>query len=323
MQATEFIKEADTLDREGKPFLFLIDFERQQPKLWLPAEVKSDELLFSINGFTNAPAVTNSEKGFSLQVVPFNEVEYRNKFNEVMHHLHYGNSFLTNLTVKSEIEINTSLHNLFSQVHAPYRCWLRNQFLFFSPECFVKISKGKIYSYPMKGTIDAAIPDAASIILNDEKETAEHVTIVDLLRNDLSRVASNVQVSKFRYLDEIKTNRNKIIQVSSEIVGDVLPHYKNRIGSLLMELLPAGSVSGAPKDKTVQVIQQVEKEQRGYYTGIFGYFDGENLDSCVNIRFMEQQGDAIYYRSGGGITSQSIWQNEYQEVIQKIYVPVI
>lgn len=320
MSITEFIKRADALSGAAEPFIFLIDFEMQQPKLWLPDQVDTDELLFSINGFANA-ALVESDKKFTLKVQSINEADYRQKFDKVMHHLHYGNSFLTNLTVKSRIEIKTTLKELFFQVRAPYRCWLRDQFLFFSPESFIKILEDKIYAYPMKGTIDAGIADAATIILNNKKEKAEHVTIVDLIRNDLAQVAANVQVSRFRYLDEIKTNRNSILQVSSEVAGEVLPEYQQKIGSLLVALLPAGSISGAPKKKTVSIIQEAEQDLRGYYTGVFGYFDGRNLDSCVNIRFIEQQSDLHYYRSGGGITVQSNWQAEYNEVIQKIYVP--
>ncbi len=321
MNITEFISKADALSSRAEPFLFLIDFEMQQPRLWLPHQVDANELLFSINGFTNAPVVESGKK-LSMQAYPVEVAEYRLKFDRVMHHVQYGNSFLTNLTVKSPIEINVPLKELFFQVKAPYRCWLRDQFLFFSPECFIKISEGKIHAYPMKGTIDASIKDAATVILNNEKEKAEHVTIVDLIRNDLAQVAADVQVSRFRYLDEIKTNRNSILQVSSEIAGKVLPQYQQKIGSLLAALLPAGSISGAPKNRTVAIIRKAEVNWRGYYTGVFGYFDGQKLDSCVNIRFIEQQDDLFYYRSGGGITAQSNWEAEYNEVIQKIYVPV-
>jgi len=87
-------------------------------------------------------------------------------------------------------------------------------------------------------------------------------------------------------------------------------------------LLPAGSVSGAPKPKTITIIAQAEQEKRGYYTGIFGYFDGTKLDSGVMIRFIEQADNQLYYRSGGGITTQSDAQTEYQEAIDKVYVPV-
>ncbi|MBX2897821.1 MAG: aminodeoxychorismate synthase component I [Cyclobacteriaceae bacterium] len=321
MNTAEFIDRADLLSKGGTPFLFLVDFEMKQPRIWLPDQVDSNDLLFYINGFTNA-AGTKPKTHLSLKAQAITENDYRQRFNKVMQHLRYGNSFLTNLTIKSQIEINTTLQELFYQVNAPYRCWLRNQFLFFSPESFIKISDGKIYAYPMKGTIDATIPDAAAVILNNEKEKAEHVTIVDLIRNDLAQVATEVQVSRFRYLDKIKTDRSAILQVSSEITGKVLPQYQQQIGSLLAALLPAGSVSGAPKKKTVAIIHEAEPDLRGYYTGIFGYFDGRILDSCVNIRFIEQQGDLYYYRSGGGITAQSNWQAEYNEVLQKMYVPV-
>ncbi len=174
----------------------------------------------------------------------------------------------------------------------------------------------------MKGTIDASLPDAARNILENKKELAEHVTIVDLIRNDLSQVATNVTINRFRYLDEIVAQDKKLLQVSSEITGDLPSGYHQKLGDLIVSLLPAGSVSGAPKVKTCQIIQGAEGEKRGYYTGVFGYFDGENLDCGVAIRFIEQQGDELFYRSGGGITTQSVAKEEYKEAIQKIYVPV-
>ena len=88
-------------------------------------------------------------------------------------------------------------------------------------------------------------------------------------------------------------------------------------------MLPAGSICGAPKSKTVSIIQEVELDPRGYYTGIFGYFDGENLDSAVNIRYLEKKDGQLLYRSGGGITFLSGLESEYKELIEKIYVPVV
>jgi para-aminobenzoate synthetase component 1 len=184
------------------------------------------------------------------------------------------------------------------------------------------MDQGKIYAFPMKGTIDASIPGAREKILNDPKEMAEHVTIVDLLRNDLSEVAENVQVTRFRYVDEIRTIHKDLLQVSSEIRGDLPMDYIQHIGDILLKLLPAGSVSGAPKRKTLEIIRAAEKEPRGYYTGVMGLFDGSVLESGVMIRFMEYVGNDLYYRSGGGITTQSNAEMEYQEAIDKIYVPL-
>jgi para-aminobenzoate synthetase component I len=198
-----------------------------------------------------------------------------------------------------------------------------DKFVVFSPETFVKVKDKKIYSFPMKGTINADIDNAEKLILNDPKETAEHYTIVDLIRNDLSIVSENVGVEKFRFIDKINTNQKTLLQVSSKISGTLDGNYTEKIGSIIFNLLPAGSVSGAPKEKTVEIINQVENYKRGFYTGVFGFFDGKDLDSAVMIRFIERAGDEIYFKSGGGITSMSNSKYEYQEMIDKVYVPII
>ena len=174
----------------------------------------------------------------------------------------------------------------------------------------------------MKGTIDASIPNARECILSNTKETAEHITIVDLIRNDLSRVANDVRVDRFRYIDEVRTHNKTLLQVSSEVSGDLPPEYCDKLGDILYALLPAGSISGAPKQKTLQIIADVETHDRGYFTGVFGYFDGENLDSGVMIRFIEKQGDQLIYKSGGGITARSVLEEEYQEMLDKVYLPI-
>jgi para-aminobenzoate synthetase component 1 len=186
----------------------------------------------------------------------------------------------------------------------------------------VKIIDGHIYSYPMKGTIDASIPDAKNILIEDEKELSEHYTIVDLIRNDLSIVAKNIRVSKFRYVDTIHTNDKVLLQTSSEITGEVCEEYLKNIGSLMNKVLPAGSITGAPKQKTMSVIKEAEVGNRGWYTGVFGYFDGKNLDSAVAIRFIEKNNGGYIYKSGGGITSMSNVIDEYNELNDKVYVPI-
>ena len=175
----------------------------------------------------------------------------------------------------------------------------------------------------MKGTINGSLHDAQKTLTNNTKEINEHNTIVDLIRNDLSKVARDVQVTRFRYIDKIKTQKNEIYHTSSEIRGKLLKDWQKQLPELLLTMLPAGSICGAPKEKTVSIIREVEEEKRGYYTGVFGYFDGENLDSAVNIRYLEKKQGQILYRSGGGITFMSNLESEYNELIEKIYVPVI
>jgi para-aminobenzoate synthetase component I len=322
MTINDFEKRLNEWGRTQVPFLFLIDFEMEKPKTWRLDQVISEEILFSINGFSNADDDYTVLNDIQLNAVPVSFEEYREKFKKVHERISYGDSFLVNLTTKSQIQINASLLDLFYASDAKYKCLLKNEFLCFSPETFVQIKNKKISSYPMKGTIDASIFNAEQNLIEDKKELAEHITIVDLIRNDLSRVATNVTINRFRYIDEIKSRDKKLLQASSEVTGDLPENYAERLGSIIISLLPAGSISGAPKPKTIEIIKEVEKEKRGYYTGVFGYFDGKNLDSGVIIRYIEQNKDERFYRSGGGITSQSNVLDEYNEVIQKIYVPV-
>ena len=197
----------------------------------------------------------------------------------------------------------------------------------------------------MKGTLDASLPNAEKQLMEDRKEAAEHATIVDLIRNDLSRVAEDVRVDKYRYIDVLHTNKGNILQTSSEISGRLPEDYPHHLGEILDAQLPAGSITGAPKDKTMQIIQEAEGYDRGFYTGIMGIYDHGELNSAVMIRFIEEdtspvdfetngeknfkasegKGDEasrkLYFKAGGGITSKSDCRKEYEEVIQKIYLP--
>lgn len=175
---------------------------------------------------------------------------------------------------------------MFDHARAPYRLWVNDRFVVFSPEIFVRITDGFIYSHPMKGTMDATLPDARERLLADPKEAAEHATITDLIRNDLSRFATEVTVTRYRYLDEPHTHRGPLLQMSSEIRGRLPEDYPSQLGDLFFSLLPAGSITGAPKPRTVQIIREAEAYDRGFYTGVTGYFDGRNLDSAVLIRFL-------------------------------------
>jgi len=242
---------------------------------------------------------------------------------QVMKEIQYGNSFLLNLTYPSQIETELSLQQIFDHSLAPYKLLIKDQFTCFSPESFIKITDGIISSYPMKGTIDASMDQAEQQILNDPKELAEHYTIVDLIRNDLSQVAKKVTVEQFRYLDRIHTNGKELLQVSSKITGQLPEDYLQNLGDLIYKLLPAGSISGAPKQKTLEIIAKAEIVPRKYYTGIIGLFDGKNLDCGVMIRAISKQNDKMWYHSGGGITHMSTLDEEYNELIDKIYVPII
>lgn len=311
------------LSGRGEPFLFLIDFDLQRPLVLPLSEVSTQEILFNVNGFTNAPKAKTLSKPVFFDKFPVAFAEYAAKFEIVKNHIQAGNSFLVNLTCPTPIATNLTLQEIFYHSKARYKLWFRDGFVVFSPEIFVQIRHGQIASFPMKGTIDAAIPNAKQLILNDKKETAEHHTIVDLIRNDLSMVARNVRVERLRYVEQVRTNGKNLLQVSSKIVGDLEANWRHQLGEILFHLLPAGSISGAPKPKTVEIIREAEQYERSYYTGIFGVFDGENLDCGVMIRFIEKTPEGLIYKSGGGITSFSEVEKEYQEMIDKVYVPIV
>jgi len=309
--------------KEGRPFFFMFDFEMIKPVIH-PLDKLPEGIIIDMPVYDNTDSLrADNNKKIILEAEPVSPGIYKKAFYKAIKHISHGNSYLLNLTFPARITINTGLEEIFYQSRAKYRLLYDDEFLVFSPETFVRIDEpGTIRSYPMKGTIDASVRDAENVILKDEKEKAEHNTIVDLLRNDISMHADNVKLVRYRYIDTINTGRGKLLQVSSEIEGSLGPGWKAKAGDIITSMLPAGSVSGAPKDQTVRIIKECEIMERGYYTGIFGIFTGKEIDSAVMIRYIEQNETGYVYRSGGGITYLSEAEKEYNEIIKKIYVPV-
>ncbi|EXI62527.1 para-aminobenzoate synthase [Mannheimia granulomatis] len=318
-----FIQTANNYGKEKRPFFFLIDFEQQKPCLFPLEEAATSGLFFDFFCKSNVEKpFKKTDKPFEFSATPMDFATYQAGFELVKKEIQAGNSYLLNLTYPTAVQTNYSLAEIFAQSQAKYKCYLEGQFVCFSPECFVRIEHNKIFSYPMKGTINANEANAEQKLLDSDKEFTEHNTIVDLIRNDLALVAKHIEVTKYRYVEKVETHRGTILQTSSEICGELAENWQQNIGTILAKLLPAGSISGAPKEKTVEIIQQAELGKRGYYTGIFGYFDGEKLESAVAIRYIEQTENGLLFRSGGGITSQSVLEQEYNEILEKVYVPI-
>ena len=316
-----WVDKMNQLGKEKSPFIFILDFELKNPIILKLGQIPND-IYYKFNDIKNYTLSGTQSKPLHFLPNPMPIGQYTKAFDAAKKEILYGNSFLLNLTFPTSIETNYTLRELFNISHARYKLYFKDQFIVSSPEIFIKIINGKIFTFPMKGTIDASIPDATSNILNDVKETAEHYTIVDLLRNDLSMVATNVKVNKFRYIDKLVTSTKTLLQVSSEIEGTLSNDFNENLGTIFAKLLPAGSISGAPKKKTVEIIKANEVDDRGYYTGVFGIFDGNNVDSGVMIRYIEKQDDKLIYRSGCGITYRSECTSEYQEMIDKVYIPL-
>ncbi|WP_345985164.1 aminodeoxychorismate synthase component I [Sulfurimonas sp. HSL-1656] len=296
------------------PFFFLSDFEGKSLTCY-PLDTLSDEdIEFSFHASGTPHASTLDKKPVDFET-------YKAKLDNVQEYIRCGETYLLNLTQPTPIKCTETLHTIYQKANAPFKIRFKNKFVCFSPEKFIEIIDDKIYTYPMKGTIDASLRDAEATILGDEKEMAEHLMVVDLLRNDLGIVASNIRVEKFRYIDRIKAGAKELLQVSSQISGQLENTWPTRIEEILRSLLPAGSISGTPKKRTVEIIKEIEGYERGYFTGVFGYFDGKNLYSAVSIRYIEQTSNGLVYKSGGGITIDSDAKKEYEELIDKIYIP--
>ncbi len=314
--------EMDELSLRKVPYFFIIDFLAENVEIFKEDEIEKSGLRIDFQNFSTSNSRHLLQKKVEWKSYPETLENFKTGFDKVQKNIRLGNSYLVNYTRKTKIETNLTLEEIFFHSSAKYKVFYKDFFVFFSPETFVKITDGKISTYPMKGTIDASLDNAAEILKNDRKEKAEHYTVVDLLRNDLSMVADEVKVDKFQYIDFIKTRQKDLYAMSSEISGTLKPEFSGKLGSLMKKLVPAGSTLGAPKPKTLEIILDAEGYERGYYTGVCGWFDGKNTDSCVMIRFIEKEGDALYFKSGGGITHMSRLEDEYQEMKNKIYVPI-
>lgn len=317
----KIINKLNLAGKERKPFFFAIDFLGQEIIFRHLNELNND-IQIAFPSYSNIENYQNIQKEISFHKYPISYSQYRKSFGLAHENLKYGNSYLLNLTFPTKIKTNLKLEEIYYLSNAKYKIYIKDFFVCFSPESFIKIENNEISTYPMKGTIDASIENAQEEILRDIKEQAEHVTIVDLMRNDLSIIASKVEVKKFRYVEKISTNQLDLLQVSSEIKGILPANWHERLGDIFAALLPAGSISGAPKKKTIEIILQAENYKRGFYTGVAGIFDGKKLDSCVMIRYIEKLGDEYIYKSGGGITALSKAESEYNEMIDKVYLPI-
>jgi len=306
----------NALGAKREPFLVVSDFKAESIDVIPLSELETQNIEFSIEEHLDV-----EPHKYCLKKTPISFDRYDKKFKYVQEKIKSGDTYLLNLTQATKIESSLSLKEIYSYANANYKLRYKDKFVCFSPEKFVQIKANKIHTYPMKGTIDASIKDAKDKILSDEKEMAEHIMVVDLLRNDLSIVADNVKVEEFRYITKIEAGDKKLLQVSSHISGNLQESWHENLGDILNSLLPAGSISGTPKRSTLKIIDDIEGYERGYFSGIFGFYDGESFDSGVMIRFIEKTKDGYIYKSGGGITLDSDSKLEYNELLDKIYLP--
>lgn len=251
--------------------------------------------------------------------------DYLEMVRKGIHHCRIGDVF--------QIVLSRLFHTRFKgdefQVYRALRMVNPSPYLFFfdygdyrifgsSPEAQLKISDGKAVIHPIAGTVrrsgDTVIDLAALKFLQaDSKENAEHVMLVDLARNDLSRSFDKVEITYLKNIQEF----SHVYHMVSEVTGDEMQH--NDVMKALSETFPAGTLSGAPKYKAIELIDSIEHSRRTFYGGCAGFIDGQGMtNQAILIRSFLSIGHTLYYRAGAGVTVHSDPMSELNEVNHKL-----
>jgi anthranilate synthase component 1 len=256
----------------------------------------------------------------------FTEEEFKERVNEVKEYVRSGDVIQTVLSQRFEIPYTGDPIHLYRSIRAinpsPYMFLVESDLFSIvgaSPEVHVRLQNGDVLIRPIAGTRPRGSSAEEDLefekdLLADEKEKAEHLMLVDLARNDIGRVCEIGSVCTAEYMTIERYSH--VMHIVSQVVGKLEPS-KNAF-DLMRATFPAGTVSGAPKVRAMQIIAEKEKLQRNAYAGALGYFGFEgNHDSCIAIRTAMLTKGKIYLQAGAGIVADSVPENEFQETINK------
>ncbi|MGN0350097.1 MAG: anthranilate synthase component I [Roseburia sp.] len=253
--------------------------------------------------------------------------EYSEKVNRIKHYIREGHIFQTVLSQRWTIETGQDGFELYKELRelnpSPYLYYFNYgdfEVIGSSPEMIVKQQGKKVYTCPIAGTRKRGkTPEEDKILkedlLNDEKERAEHVMLVDLARNDMGRISEfgTVKVTQFMEVQNYSHVMHIVSMVEGRKKGEFHPL------DLVSSFLPAGTLSGAPKIRAMEIIDELETVRRGLYGGATGYIDfSGDMDFCITIRTMIKRGNKVYLQAGAGIVADSVPENEYQECCNKV-----
>ena len=256
----------------------------------------------------------------------FQKEEYCDMVEKAKHHIKEGDIFQIVLSNRLEAEFDGSLLNAYRVLRtlnpSPYMFYFSSSDIEVagaSPETLVKLEDGILHTFPLAGTRprgkDAA-EDAAleKELMADPKELAEHNMLVDLGRNDIGKISKFGTVEVEKYLSIEKYSH--VMHIGSTVKGEIRENEDAL--SAIDAILPAGTLSGAPKIKACQLINDLENNKRGIYGGAIGYLDFTgNLDTCIAIRIAYKKNNKVFVRSGAGIVADSVPENEFQECLNK------
>ena len=261
------------------------------------------------------------------EVTPlFSKDEFSDMIGKAKHHIHEGDIFQIVLSNRLQANFEGSLFDTYRVLRtvnpSPYMFYFSGtdvEVAGASPETLVKLEDSILHTFPLAGTrprgkSEKEDKELETELLADEKELAEHNMLVDLGRNDLGKISkfSSVVVEKFHSIERY----SHVMHIGSTVRGEIRPEYDAL--NALEAVLPAGTLSGAPKIRACQLIEELENNKRGIYGGAIGYIDFTgNMDTCIAIRLAYKKNGKVFIRSGAGIVADSDPDKEYMESINK------
>lgn len=261
------------------------------------------------------------------EVTPlFSKDEFSDMIGKAKHHIHEGDIFQIVLSNRLQANFEGSLFDTYRVLRtvnpSPYMFYFSGtdvEVAGASPETLVKLEDGILHTFPLAGTrprgkSEKEDKELEAELLADEKELAEHNMLVDLGRNDLGKISKfgSVVVEKFHSIERY----SHVMHIGSTVRGEIRPEYDAL--NALESVLPAGTLSGAPKIRACQLIEELENNKRGIYGGAIGYIDFTgNMDTCIAIRLAYKKNGKVFIRSGAGIVADSDPDKEYMESINK------
>ena len=256
----------------------------------------------------------------------FQKEEYCDMVEKAKHHIKEGDIFQIVLSNRLEAEFEGSLLNAYRVLRtlnpSPYMFYFSSSDIEVagaSPETLVKLENGILHTFPLAGTRPRGKNEEEDValekeLLADPKELAEHNMLVDLGRNDIGKISKfgTVEVEKYLSIERY----SHVMHIGSTVKGEIRENEDAL--SAIDAILPAGTLSGAPKIKACQLINDLENNKRGIYGGAIGYLDFTgNLDTCIAIRIAYKKNNKVFVRSGAGIVADSVPENEFQECLNK------
>lgn len=256
----------------------------------------------------------------------FEEDEYKKKVEITKNHIKEGNIFQLVLSNRIEADYEGSLFDTYRTLRtlnpSPYMFYFSSgdiEMAGASPETLVKVTNGEVRTFPLAGTRPRGKDDEEDKklekeLLADEKELSEHNMLVDLGRNDLGKICKYGSVKVEKYMEIQRYSH--VMHIGSTVYGKIRDD-KDAVDAI-EAVLPAGTLSGAPKIRACKIINKLENNKRGVYGGAIGYLDfSGNMDTCIAIRLAFKKNGKVFIRSGAGIVADSVPENEFKECINK------